>query len=521
MTTFDHTSSDSAILPMGNRVAANSKPSICVSIGRGRHRMMIAERNHLSEKGANLVEFRLDYIRRPVNFSRLMDGKSCHVIATCRRTNEGGRWERSENDRLGLLRTAIAADVEYIDLEYDIAEQIPRYGKTKRIISYHNFEETPPNLAEIYRQLLVLDPDVIKIVTRANQPNDNFATLRLCRDSKVPTVAFCMGEMGLPSRVLCGKFGAPFSYAAFNRDRQIAPGQLSYKQMVRDFHFTEISKTTKVLGVVADPVAHSLSPRIHNAAIRNAKLDMVYLPFRVPSEHLESFVEQCREFGVIGLSVTIPHKEKALKTINVLDESVVGIRACNTIVFNGRDAMGYNTDCKAAIESIQQEIRVQDEDHPFEGIRFLVMGAGGVARSIAYGLKRFGGTVHITSRDYRKSDQLAASLRCKSLDWPGRANHDCDVVINATPLGMSPNMNESPFEEQWFDSHQIAFDCVYNPEQTLFIKQARAAGCRTITGVDMFVRQAMDQFKLFTDRDADPMVIRKEIKKATSPAKFG
>ncbi len=505
---------------MGNRVIANSKPKICVSIGRGRHRMMIAERKHLAQNGAKLVEFRLDYIRRPVNFSRLMEGKECPVVATCRRAEEGGRWERSESDRIGLLRTAIASKVEYVDLEHDIAKKIPRYGDTKRIISYHNFEETPENIQEIHEQLSRLDADIIKIVTRANQPSDNFKMLRLCRDSEIPTVAFCMGEMGLSSRVLCGKFGAPFSYAAFNRDRQVAPGQLSFKQMVRDYHFTDIGMSTKVLGVIADPVAHSMSPVIHNAAIRHAKLDLVYLPFRVPSEHLDSFMEECREFGIIGLSVTIPHKEKVLRSINVLDENVVGIRACNTVVFSGTDAHGYNTDCDAAIEGLKKEFNYEDENKPFKGARFLVLGAGGTARAIAYGLIRNGGTVHIAARDYRKGDQLASSLRCKSIDWPARANHECDVLINATPVGMSPNMNESPFEGDWFEPHQIVFDCVYNPEQTLFIKQARNAGCRTITGVDMFVHQAMAQFRLFTGSDADANVIRKEVKKATSPAKF-
>ena len=289
---------------------------ICVSIGRGRHRMMIAERKHLAEQGVELVELRLDYIRRPVNMKRLLDDRDCEIVATVRRPKDGGKWMRSEEDRLMLLRTAVADGVDYVDIEADVAHKIPRYGKTKRIISYHNFDETPQNLNEIHEAMTQLDPDIIKIATTANNPIDNIRTLRLSRDSKIPTVAFCMGEMGLASRILCGRFGAPMTYATFHEDRQLAPGQLSWRQMTEEFNYESITEATNILGVIADPVAHSFSPAVHNACIRNAKLDMLYLPFRVPAEHLDEFIKICPELGVRGLSVTIPHKEKILKSLN-------------------------------------------------------------------------------------------------------------------------------------------------------------------------------------------------------------
>ncbi len=512
--------SDSAILTLGNSVISTSQPQICVSVGRGRHRMMIAERDHLSANGANLVELRMDFVRRAVNVSRLLAEKKCELVATCRRRGEGGRWEKSEKDRQGLLRTAIALGFEYVDLEHDIAGNIPRYGKTKRIVSYHNFNETPQDIAEIHKRLCGMDADIVKIVTLANNPMDNFTLLRISRDSDVPTVAFCMGEMGMPSRVLCGKFGAPFTYASFNKERTIAPGQLSYKQMTREYRFSEIGKSTKVFGVIADPVGHSLSPRVHNKMLQEAGIDAVYMPFRVPAEHLDPFMDSCREFGIEGLSVTIPHKEKILRHISVLDENVVGIRASNTLVFKGRDAFGYNTDCAAAIEVLKQEIEFNDKDTPFDDMRALILGAGGVARALAFGLVRGGATVHIASRDFKKADDLAQSMKCKAIDWPGRANHRCDVIINATPVGMAPNLDESPFEQDWFESHQVVFDTVYNPEQTLFIKYARKADCRTITGVDMFIRQAAAQFKLFTGIAPDVGIGRRELKRATSPARF-
>ena len=132
-----------------------------------------------------------------------------------------------------LLRTAIAEGVEYIDLEGDVAGGIPRFGKTKRVISYHNFRKTPDDLAAIHAQLASLDADVVKLATMANQPNDNLRMLQLVGQSKQPTVGFCMGDIGTPSRILCGRFGSPWTYATFHHERVLAPGQLSFQQMTR------------------------------------------------------------------------------------------------------------------------------------------------------------------------------------------------------------------------------------------------------------------------------------------------
>ena len=504
----------------------SSDKMICVSIGRGRHRMMIAEHQHLAEQGVELVELRLDYIRRPVNLRRLLEDRPCAVVATCRRPGDGGKWMRTEDDRKILLRTAVADGADYVDLEWDVAGQIPRYGETKRIISYHNFDETPEDLEDIHERLSKLDPDIVKIATMANNPIDNIRALRLCRDSDIPTIAFCMGEMGMPSRLLCGKFGSPMTFATFHEDRQMAPGQLSYRQMVEEFDYGNINEETVILGVIADPVGHSLSPIVHNACIKKAGLNMLYLPFRVPKEYLEAFIDICPEMGIRGLSVTIPHKENVLKCINALDDDVAGIRAANTVIFKDVNAYGFNTDCGAALETLQQTMTDQlvggaeSSDNPLKDQRMLIMGTGGVARAIALRLVKAGANVFICGRDFRKAENLADDLECKAIDWPARQNFECKVLINCTPVGMHPNLDESPFEHEWFRKRTIVFDTVYNPEQTLFIKQARQAGCVTITGVDMFVRQAAKQFKMFTGEEADRKLIRYEIKRATSAARY-
>ena len=279
---------------------------------------------------------------------------------------------------------------------------------------------------------------------------------------------------------------------------------------------------TELLGVIADPVAHSLSPTVHNAAIRKNGLDMLYLPFRVPAEYLDSFISICPELGIKGLSVTIPHKEKVIKCINALDDQVAGIKAANTLVFKTNNVHGYNTDCFAAVESLKETLTEKEPESSdvFAGKKVMLLGAGGVARAIAFGLLEKGAEVAIAARNYKRSEALATAMDCQSIDWVERANFECDVVVNCTPVGMHPNMNETPFDAEWFDKRMVVFDTVYNPEQTLMIKLAREAGCRTVTGIDMFVRQAARQFELFTNTQPDPEVLRYEVKRATSAAKY-
>ena len=224
---------------------------ICVSIGRGRHRHVIAEHKYLADHGIRLVELRLDYIEGPVQVARLLRDRHCPVIATCRRAADGGRWGQPEETRRLVLRTAIVEGADYVDLEDDIAESVPRYGTTKRIISHHDFHKTPVDLESLHARLASLDADVVKIATMANHPKDNLRMMALVRSSTIPTVGICMGDIGMPTRVLVGSCGAPFTFATFHDDRVMAPGQIGWRQMRDLYRYDSITPATRIYGVVA------------------------------------------------------------------------------------------------------------------------------------------------------------------------------------------------------------------------------------------------------------------------------
>ena len=493
---------------------------ICVSIGRGRQRQMLAEHRHLVEQGAKMVELRLDYINGEVNLKRLLADRPCPVIITCRRQQDGGKWTGEEKSRLMLLRTAIAEGVEYVDLEEDIATEIPRFGKTKRIVSYHNFTNTPENLIEIHARLTSLDADVAKLSTMANHWHDNMRMLTLVNEADVPTVGMCMGEIGTPSRILAGKFGAPLTYATFHHERTLAPGQLSYAQMSSVYHYERINADTEIYGVIADPIGHSLSPVIHNAAFRQLGLNMVYIPFRVPREDLEQFLTDARQIGVRGLSVTIPHKETIIRHLDKIDGTVVGIGAANTVILDGQVTIGYNTDFRGAMGSLDQTIGGIRSDKPLSGKTALVLGAGGVAKALVFGLNRRGADVVISGRTLSRAEALANQLGCRVVAWSSRHSIKPDILVNCTPVGMHPNVDETPFERHSLRPSTIVFDTVYNPEQTLLVKEAQRQSCRVVTGVDMFVVQAACQFTLFTGQDPPTELMREELKRATGAVKY-
>lgn len=483
--------------------------------------MVLAEQRHLVEQGAAMVELRLDYIRGDVNIRRLLADRPCPVLMSCRREIDGGRFGGAEQERLMLLRTAIAEGVDYIDLEEDVAGSIPRFGKTKRVVSLHDFRKTPDDLDAIYGRLAQLDPDVIKICTMANRPSDNLRMLRMIQQAKVPTVGICMGDIGVPTRILAGRFGAPFTFATFSQERTLAPGQLSFEMMVNVFRYDRINAQTDVYGVVADPIGHSLSPLIHNAAFAETGQNKVYLPFRVPREHLKSFLEEADQLGLKGLSVTIPHKEAVLPMLTKADGVVRRIGACNTIVLNGKDRVGYNTDYRAAMESLEEAMGGVDGDaNPLTGKTALVLGAGGVGKAIACGLARRGAVVVLADGKPRVAERLAVALECRTVDWAKRHTVSADVLVNATPVGMHPNVDETPFPKHHLRPAMVVFDAVYNPESTLLIKDARSRNCRVVTGVDMFVRQACLQFKLFTGQDGPTDTMREVVRRTIAAARY-
>lgn len=493
---------------------------ICVTIGRGRHKSLQAEWKEAADAGAQLVELRIDCLRSEPDLKRLLANRHTPIVLTIRRGKDGGLWRGDEEKRLRLLREAIVMGIDYVDLESDIADKVPRYGKTKRIVSYHNFQKVPANLEELANEMAGKNADIVKIAAVAHSVGEASAILEMVSKATRPTIGLAMGPLGFFTRILGPKFGAPFTYAGFNRDRVFAPGQPNYFDLKQDYFFDQIDAESKIFAVVGDPIEHSLSPAVHNAAFRKLGLNNVYIPLRIPDKALKESLSTLAWMDIQGLSVTIPHKEAVVPLLAKSDGAVEMTGSCNTVVFREGKPLGYNTDYRAAIGSLEAALGGPGigDVSPLMDKQALVLGAGGAARSIAFGLVRRGAGVSICNRNDDKAIKLAEEVGCRSAPWGMRAGTICDILVNCTPVGMHPNVNDSPVPAAAFKPGMIAFDTVYHPEHTMFLKMARERDCATISGVDMFVRQAGLQFYHFTGKEPPMELMREVVRKKLNPA---
>ena len=500
---------------------------ICVTIACGSHTRMIAEHERLAGEGIKLVELRLDFLRREPDLNRLIPPRPTATVVTVRRQQDGGLWRESEEQRLTLLRSAIAAEPEFVDLEVDIAGKIPPFGKTRRIISYHNMESVPENLEELRRAMLAKKPYFIKIAVTPKSVDEMYNFLNFIRqkndDGKrllgkkaIRLVGICMGEMGKAARILSKQFSMPYTYATFSEDRVIAPGLLPYKELLDLYQYERIDQETAVFGIIGNPIGHSMSPLVHNRAFVDQNINAVYVPFQINDTDIADFIRLAPEFGLLGISVTIPHKVAVIEQLTKADPAVERIGACNTVIFRKGQRIGYNTDYIASIGAIELAMggNVLDEESVLKNKKALVLGSGGAGKALAYGLVQRGAMVTVTDVDAERAVELSKHLGCDYDKWGVRESVHPDIVVNCTPLGMHPNVNETPYPKSSLRTHMLVFDAVYNPEQTLLIKSAQEKGCKVVTGVEMFVGQACYQFKLFTGQKASASKMRLLVKEA-------
>jgi 3-dehydroquinate dehydratase/shikimate dehydrogenase len=317
-------------------------------------------------------------------------------------------------------------------------------------------------------------------------------------------------------RILGPKFGAFLVFASLGAGRESAPGQVLLRDLLDLYRFRSIGPATTVYGVVANPVAHSMSPAIHNAAFAHGGINAVYLPFRV--DDAAEFVPAYRELPVSGYSVTIPHKEAVLPLLDEVQPLARRIGAVNTIVERNGRLVGSNTDWTAAVRAIAGGL---PPGTGLAGQRVLLIGAGGAARAIAFGLVERGCRLTLANRTKERAVRLAADVGCPWVDLADVAAVPYDLFVNGTSLGMHPDVDATPLAARLLRPGTLVFDTVYNPIETRLLREAAAAGCRTVNGLEMFVNQAVEQFELWTatpaPRDVMRAVVEARLRGAGSP----
>ena len=492
--------------------------------------------------GADMVELRLDFLREVSDeaLHLLLDDRPCPVLATCRSAAEGGHSDLPAGRRAAILTRAAKAGVEWIDFELacldaagDLLEQVAPPGaidsadvRARLIVSSHDFQGRPADLAEILGRMEARGGHVNKIVFAAHGADDGLAALEILRTSRKPAIALAMGPAGLVSRILARKFGAFGTFAALTGGAESAPGQPTIHDLQALYRWDKITPATRVFGVIGWPLGHSLSPAVHNAAFAADAIDAVYVPLNVPAgaDGFNRFIDAVADrpwAALAGVSVTIPHKQNALARVgnDNVDDLARAIGAINTVCFTGRaePAMrGYNTDYAAAIDALVGAMGCARED--LTGRRVAVLGAGGAARAIIAALAHYGAITTVYNRTVSRAEQLAEEFGRRgpgTVEAAGRRQLQglsAEIVINCTPIGMHPDTDACPLPEDLpLPARTVVFDTIYNPLETRLLARAAAAGCRTVSGVDMFVNQAAAQYEIWTSRPAPRQAMRQAV----------
>lgn len=442
--------------------------------------------------GADLVELRLDGVQ-DVDVAAALAGRRVPVIVTCRSALEGGHFTGSEDTRRALLLQAWRLGAEYVDIEAsaDTTSLMAESGGQRVVLSWHDFHSMPADLEARALAMESTGAEVVKIAVTPHALRDVVRLRALGRQLR-SCVVLGMGISGLPSRVLAAHCGSRWTYAG----EGVAPGQLPLVRMRDEYGVQRVTADTPVYALLGNPVGHSVSPAMHNAAFRAAGLDAVYLPCQ--ARDFDDFAAFAEAFGIQGASVTAPFKLEAFRACGDVDVAARRTGAVNTLRRTAAGWEGRNTDGAAFLAPLAGRV-------DWGGTRVSVLGAGGAARTVATMLRGTGARVLVHARNHAAALAVATATGTDAALWPPEA--DWDVLVNATPVGTFPGVGDSPLPGGPFPG-RLVYDLVYNPPETRLLRDAARAGCETIGGLDMLVAQADAQFTWWTGHPPTRGVMR-------------
>jgi 3-dehydroquinate dehydratase/shikimate dehydrogenase len=508
-----------------------TKPAIiCVPVCVERARDLAEALTRAASVG-EVVELRLDCLPGAEldlalrDLHGLLRNFSSPLIMTLRPIEQGGWREIDKLNRVSFWLNHFGYNDEFAgfaDIELDLALLLMNGAPldwSRVICSHHDFAGAlAADLENIYARMTNTPSRILKIAVQAHEITDClmiFHLLERARREGREMVAIAMGEAGIMTRILGPSRGAFLTYGALDAESATAPGQLTAHDLRDLYRVHKLDERTEIMGLMGSPVAHSVSPHMHNAAFEASGLNAVYIPFEV--RDAKAFLQRMahprsREllWNLRGLSITAPHKSAALLHLDWIEPSAQEIGAVNTIVVKGDELHGYNTDATALIAPLLNIIGTLRDR------RFAIIGAGGAARAALWSLRREGANATLFARNVERARPLAEDFDASFEPLDAAASFDgFDVVINATPLGThGPQQDQTPARASQLRGARIIYDLVYNPLETRFLREAREAGCEIIGGLEMLVAQAATQFHLWTGKPAPVKVMREAARHA-------
>ncbi|XP_031270968.1 bifunctional 3-dehydroquinate dehydratase/shikimate dehydrogenase, chloroplastic-like isoform X1 [Pistacia vera] len=512
---------------MGSLPISENTTMICAPLMVESAEQMVSDMDRAKAEGADIVELRLDFIR---NFQPRRDleiilkNKPLPVLIVYRPKWAGGQYEGDEQKRLEALHIAEELGADYVDFELKVASdfkekwQMRHQSDTKFVVSHYLGGITPSieDLNHLVARMEATGADFVKLIASVTDITEIARIFQLISHCQVPTIAYSVGERGFMSQILSPKYGVDLVYGSLAGNPD--PGLPTIESLVQTYNVKHIDADTTVFGLISKPVSHSKGPLLHNPTFRYVNFNGIYVPMFV--DDLKSFFCTYSRADFAGFSVGFPYKEAVTEFCDELHPPAQSIGAVNTIIRRPSDGklIGYNTDCEASITAIEDAIKEKESSNgktsfgsPLAGKLFVLAGAGGAGRALAFGAKSRGARIVIFDIDFDRAKSLASAVLGEARLLKDIANFRPEkgaILANATPLGMHPNTDRIPVAEETLQDYQLVFDAVYIPRKTRLLKDAEAAGAITVSGVEMFLRQAIGQFNLFTNGEAPKEFMR-------------
>jgi 3-dehydroquinate dehydratase / shikimate dehydrogenase len=456
---------------------------------------------------ADLFEIRADYVQ-DLDMLMILRAKQKPLLFTCRPASEGGRFRDDDPRRRMILLEAVKRGFDYVDIEFQSQYHDVMVEKAGEglIVSYHDLQGTPDNLPTLYDRMCASGADIVKIVTTPRSIVEvgrlvEFAE-KASKDGGPPLIALAMGPLGALTRVLAGRYHAPFTFGAAAEGVESAPGQIPARAMADLYRAREVSPRTRVFGILGQGVSRSLSPVIHNTAFRAQGIDAVYVPLE--AEEMGAFIEALPRLKLSGFSITRPYKVEIIPYLDDVEEAAAVCGSVNTVVVSDNGLSGSSTDGIGVLTPLAKRTEV-------EGKNAVVIGAGGAARAAAAALQRKGAFVTVYARDLEKATVVAQAVGCGAGALAALEQATWDVLINATPVGGVSDVHETPVPAHLHRRGTVVFDMVYVPQETRLLREARAAGCSTIGGLEMLLAQAEGQYRTWTGQEPPADAMREAV----------
>lgn len=496
---------------------------IAISINQESRRLALVDMLNAARQ-CDLLEVRLDRFGNAPDLGELFTHKPKPVIMCCRRPQDGGFWDGSEDERLAILRQCVISKAEYVEIELDVADQIRPFPPSQRVISYTNLQETPDDILDIYEEAKSKNPDVIKLVTLARTPEEAWPLVQILAKAVVPTVVVGLGKPGIMLSLLGKRIGAPWTYAALERGMEAYPGQATVHALDAVYRLNSIGKGTRFVGVTGFGEREFLTVAALNAAMVHADRSFRCLPMGVGDIKL---FRRVMDAVKLGAAVIDPENQAAILEIGLKLHGAAKAAKAADLVINKDDAWhGFHTAAPSWLAALHTALQLKSggekavSDNAIKDRMVMIVGLDARARILAAEVQRRGGNAIIASHQKKAGHAFAQEIGCRTIQFEAlyTTMHDCLVVCDQETETSAAKPGGSGVHTGYLKSSITVMDLTASSKRTPLLEEAKARGCPIVEPRDLLLEQLQQQANMLTGKTIPPEVLRGALPEATDEA---